>query len=123
MRTRAQGAANAITDVAEHFVDPFQVAQEEGQNGRRDPWLLLLRCANGHVYPHGGELLSAATERRGPVAERFASLVCVTVTQDGDEGINAVFHVRDFGRVAAAMKPCRRRPGWRRPTALAEWKT
>lgn len=85
-------------------------AGEYGENGRTaDPWLVLLECRNGHIYPHGGEYLAAATNGRGSAARALASLPCVEVLQDGADGINGKFHIRDFAAVAKVMKPRRRR--------------
>ena len=40
---------------------------------------------------------------------RLAELDCVSVTQDGEDGINATFHVEDVDVVAEVMKPRKRR--------------
>ena len=54
-------------------------------------------------------MLTASTSHRGPIAHRLANLPGVNVVQDGDDGLNAVFHVDDFDAVAEIMKPRRRR--------------
>jgi hypothetical protein len=83
---------------------------EHGQTTRADdPWLQVLLCQHGHIYPHGGDVLAASTNTRGGIARKLAALDCTTVVQDGSDGINATFHVRDFERVAELMKPRRRR--------------
>ena len=83
---------------------------DHGQKARReDPWLLVIRCHHGQIYPHGGELLGVSTDKRGGIAKRLAALDCVTVTQNGDDGINATFHVDDLAAVAVVIKPRRRR--------------
>jgi hypothetical protein len=90
-------------------LDPAHAA-EYGEGSRKDdPWLITIHCRYGHIYPYGGELLGASTERRGPVARRLADLSCVRVVQDGDDGVNVVFHVDDFNTVARNLKPRRRR--------------
>ena len=61
-------------------------------------------------YPHGGETLAASTDRRGSIAKRLAGLDCVTVVQDGDDGITAAFDVSDFDRIAEIIKPLKARP-------------
>jgi hypothetical protein len=107
--------ANCI-DLKESYGDRYKIRHEQsyqaerGKGGRRhDPWTLVILCRHGHVYPHGGDYLGASTDRRGPIAKQLAALECVRVGQDGDDGINAVFHVDDFDQVAAVMKPKRRR--------------
>ena len=105
-------------NLKQRFGDRFKVAYEEsyqadrGEHARaEDPWLMLVLCQGGEIYPHGGELLGVATKGRGSIAKRLASLDCVTVTQDGTDGINATFHVDDFDQVAEVMKPRKRRHG------------
>ena len=50
-------------------------AAEYGEGSRvHDPWLLTIPCRHGHIYPHGGELLGASTDRRGSIARRLAAL-------------------------------------------------
>jgi hypothetical protein len=103
-------------DLDEFFGRQFQVTNEEsyygelGEGGRlKDPWLRIIPCRHGHIYPHGGDYLGASTDHRGPVAGRLAALPSVRLVQDGDDGINVVFHVHDFDTVAEVMKPKRRR--------------
>ena len=107
---------NSCIDFDAKFGRRFQVSYEEsyyeerGESGRlKDPWLRIIPCRFGHHFPHGGSYLGASTTHRGPVASRLAALPCVRVVQDGDDGINVVFHVKYFDAVAAMMKPRRRR--------------
>jgi hypothetical protein len=102
-------------DLKVRFGDRFRVIHEEsyladhGERGRAcDPWLQLIPCRNGHIYPHGA-LLGASTNNRGPTARALAALPGVRVVQDGDDGINAVFPIAEFEAVAAILKPRRRR--------------
>jgi hypothetical protein len=85
--------------------DPAQPA-----DGKRadDPWLLVISCQRGHVYPHSATRLGIATDDRGPAAA-IARLPGVTIEQDGDDGINATFPPSLFNRVARIVKPRRRR--------------
>jgi hypothetical protein len=103
-------------DLKECFGNCYRVVAEESYRAERgdtarihDPWLLVIPCKYGHIYPHGGECLAASTTHRGPLANQLAALSCVRVVQDGDDGVNAVFHIDDFDQVAAVMKPKRRR--------------
>lgn len=103
-------------DLKERFGHKYKIgkdpayAAEYGPNAwTHDPWLLTLECRNGHIYPHGGDYLAAATRGRGTVATALAKLPCVEVVQDGADGINAKFHVKDFAAVADLMKPRRKR--------------
>jgi hypothetical protein len=74
-----------------------------------DPWLTIIPCRAGHIYPHGGDVLAAWTDRRGPVARKLARLPGVTVHQDGDDGLTVLFTVDRFPAVAEIMHPRRRR--------------
>jgi hypothetical protein len=103
-------------NLKERFGQRCRVLYEESrtaEHGSRshvaDPWLLVIPCRHGHIYPHGGDQLAASTNNRGAIAKRLAALPCVRVVQDGDDGINVVFHVDDFPAVAAIMKPKRLR--------------
>jgi len=107
---------NECIDLKEHFGNRYKVTHEEsyqaesGESGRlHDPWLLKIPCTNGHIYPHGSDFLAASTNHRRRVAKRLAALPGVEVRQDGDDGINVVFHVDDFEEVAAIMHPRRKR--------------
>jgi hypothetical protein len=102
-------------DLQERFGDRYKIGKdpsyfaEHGPNAwTHDPWLLLIRCERGEIYPHGGDYLAFATNGRGPSATKLAELACVEVLQDGDDGINGKFHVDHFREVAKLMRPRRR---------------
>lgn len=97
-------------NLREQFGERFRIEYDEAHRGRGDdPWLQVIPCLRGHIYPHGGELLGIATNSRGATAAALARLAGVVVVQDGDDGINATFPVAMFGRVAALVRPKRRR--------------
>ncbi len=103
-------------DLLERHGHRYKIGRDEayhadyGPNAwTHDPWLLTIECRNGQIYPHGGDYLAAATRTRGAVSTLLATLPGVEVVQDGADGINAKFHVRDFAAVAAVMKPRRKR--------------
>jgi len=102
-------------DLRERFGDRLKVEYEEGHRaeyGPRartdDPWLQVVPSRNGDIYPHGGDELAAYCERPG-IGKRLAALDCVRVHQHGDREITVVFDVADFDRVAAVLKPRKRR--------------
>jgi hypothetical protein len=103
-------------NLKEAFGDRFKVAYEEaylaeyGEGARRDdPWLQIILCQNGHICPWGGSSLAACTTTNGRVAAKLRRLPFVEIAQDGNDGINAVFDVAHFDRIAEIMKPRRRR--------------
>lgn len=88
----------------------YQLEYEESHRGKADePWLLLIPCQCGHIYPHSDKLLGVATNGRGSLTQKIARLPGVEVVQDGDDGINAVFPASLFAKVAAIVKPKRKR--------------
>jgi hypothetical protein len=94
----------------DHYKIGCDTAQSVGRGSRLDdPWLLVVRCRWGHVYVHGRDRLGVATNTRGNAARQISSIPGVRVLQDADDGINAVFPVELFERVAAIVKPLRRR--------------
>jgi hypothetical protein len=98
------------------FGKQYRVCYEESyyaQYGPRartdDPWLQIIPCRYGHIYPHGGDLLAASTNKAGLTARRLKALAGVTVHQDGDDGVTVLFPIEMFPAVAALMHPKRRR--------------
>jgi hypothetical protein len=107
---------NQPPNLNELYGDRFRVTSEEsltaerGENARNtDPWLMIIPCMNGHIFPWGGEMLGASTHRPGRVVATLAKLSFVQVVQDGSDGANVAFPVTEFEAVAAIMKPRRRR--------------
>lgn len=103
-------------DLKSRYGDRFRVVSEEsltaerGENPRStDPWLQIIPCTNGHIFPWGGEKLGASTDRAGRVATALAKLPFVQVVQYGSDGANVTFPLTEFDAVAAIMKPRRRR--------------
>ena len=98
-------------NLKESFGDVFKVEHEESHGDARtdDPSLQQIPCQHGHIFPHGGDLLAASTNNSGVVANKLRRMPGVNVHQDGDDGINVVFDVGLFAKVAEVMKPRRRR--------------
>jgi hypothetical protein len=103
-------------DLKARFGREYRVRYEEsyyaeyGPNAlTRDPWYMIIPGKYGHVYPHGGELLGAATDKAGIIARKLRKLPGVRVSQDGDDGINALFSVALIPQVADLLKLRRRR--------------
>jgi hypothetical protein len=71
------------------------------------PWLMELRCHRGKVYPWGGELLQAWTDRRRTGAQ-LRALPCVLHAKGDDETVIR-FYVDHIEAVLAVLKPYRRR--------------
>ena len=98
------------------FGKRFRVRYEEsyyaqyGPHARTDdPWLQIIPCDMGHIYPHGGDMLAASTNKPGPTVRKLKALPGVIVHQDGSDGANILFHIDQFDAVAEIMRPKRRR--------------
>ena len=78
---------------------------------QEEPWLQQIPCDKGHIDAYGGEFLEACTNTRGGTAVKLMRLPFIDRgrSMDGDDGVNAVFHVDHFDEVAAIMRPKRRR--------------
>jgi hypothetical protein len=89
--------------------DPSYEAEAPQVRGRERAWLTIIPCQHGHVFPHGGRLLAASTDRVGGISRKLVAMDCCEVHQDGDDGVTVTFDVADFARVFAVMKPKRTR--------------
>ena len=103
-------------NLKELFGDRFKLDVDEGfyaerPEFRRDEevWLTHILCQHGHIGVWGDDLLVACTNSAGSVAKRLAALSFTTVVQDGSDGLNATFPVEHFDKVAAIIKPRKRR--------------
>jgi hypothetical protein len=78
---------------------------------KRDPWHMQIPCrAKGvTIYPHGGNLLALECDGHYSIARRIAGLPGVTLYQDGCGEKTYLFPLSMFKRIAAIVKPKRRR--------------
>jgi hypothetical protein len=73
------------------------------------PWLKIIPCRYGHIFPHGGTVLAASVDGRPKIAGTLRRLPCCRVHQDGDFGeLTVIFDFVDFDQVAKIMRPHRR---------------
>ncbi len=104
-------------NLKEQFGRRFRVEHEEsyvaehGENAfRDDPWLQIIPCRYGHIFPHGDDTLAVSVDGHPNVAGKIRRLACCRIHQDGDFGeLTALFNLADFDRVARIMHPRRRR--------------
>lgn len=88
----------------------WRIDVEESASGRRnDPWLFVVPCQNGHLFPAGPDLIGAATNRPGAIVRRLRTIPGVVVEADGTDGANVVFPRSAVRAVARVMKPRSRR--------------
>ena len=74
-----------------------------------DPWMMLIPCERGVIYPFGGKSLCVEVIGRPVTANRLAALPCCKMIVDGEAETAFRFDVQDFAQVAAHVKPRRRR--------------
>lgn len=103
-------------NLRERFGERFKVRYEESyqaQHGPRawvdDPWLQIILCRYGHVFPYGGNRLAVFVDGHPFVAGMFRRLRCCKVETIGDGGeLTASFDVGDFDQVAEIIQPRKR---------------
>src|SRR5262249_48881601 len=71
------------------------------------PWLMEIPCRRGRIYPKGGEILQAVSDRPS-IRKQLRGLSCVLSVR-GDLEVVVTFHVEDAEQVFALLKPYRRR--------------
>ena len=91
--------------------------EDPSYEGSRDWWHKTIVCKHGHISPNGGnELLVSTDNRWDPVKMRYrqsgvtkAIMECdvCRVVQDADDGVNAVFDVKDWKEVFQLMRAIR----------------
>ena len=103
-------------DLKELFGETYRLDVDESYYAERpefrhqeEPWLTHIICRHGHIGVWGGNLLFASTNTRGTMAKQLKALRCVQVVQDGSDGVNVTFDLKDFDKVARVMAPKRRR--------------
>ena len=116
-RTPSRAAGPKCIDVRALGRFKVRPSGDHVRGSRIDPWNLEILCHKGKIYPHGGTRLQAYTDRR-MARVALKALDCVQVHQDGDRETTVIFEVGAFERVAAVLRPRKRRPAplWLRNT-------
>jgi hypothetical protein len=76
-------------------------------------------CKYGTIYPYGGELLAVECDYHNGIAARLTALG-LRHSQYGDYEHTFIFHVNDWAKVAAVVKPRLRRQTGRSAEELAK---
>ena len=71
-----------------------------------DPWMMLIPCQRGVIYPHGGNRLAVEIDGRPISVKRLEVLGCTELVQDGDSEKTFTFDVVDFAKVAKEHSTC-----------------
>ena len=107
---------NDCVNLKERFGDRFKVELEEAHRAEtvdrptEAPWLMVIPCDHGHIYPHGDSILSAYSDRPG-ARKKLKGMACCTIHQEGEKEVTVNFDVKDFDQVAEVMKPRKRNKG------------
>lgn len=88
--------------------DPSIHAEAPALRAAAEPWLVVVPCRFGEIFPHGSGTLAAYCMGRTARAD-LEALRCGRVVQRGDFELVVAFGVNDFEKVAAVMRPRRRR--------------
>jgi hypothetical protein len=91
------------------FVVRFDPAYEFQEGSEDRAWAMMLRSRFGVIFPFGGHRLAVEVEGRPSIRKRLDSLKCCKRYIAGERFGCWLFHVRDFERVAAVVKPARKR--------------
>jgi hypothetical protein len=106
------GAEYKITHDPVCYRDPKQPHIQP--ESKRDPWLYVLPCRYGTIYPHGRDTLAAEVGDHGRILLKLGELPGVV-----RRGETVLFPVSLFPRVAEIVKPKRRRRCHLSPEQLA----
>ena len=73
-------------NLKERFGRRFRIAYEESYCAERgdgaradDPWLMIVPCRYGHIFPYGSNLLAASVNAHSNVAGALRRLPCCRV--------------------------------------------
>ena len=87
--------------------DPAYTAKGR-PHAQRDPWMMVLPCRYGTIYPEGRRYLRIDLVRHNQIARRLASLLDCAIVNDGDDEKTVHFPLKRFSDVAAIVRPNRR---------------
>lgn len=101
-------------NLKELYGDKYKIghdpAAELEPNGRKDPWLFIIPCRYGHIYPYSDKLLAVWAEGRiirQRIRRRFPKLENPNWGDDGEAIF--LFPVVMFDGIAEIVKPKRKR--------------
>lgn len=93
------------------FGDRFKISNDPAAryepNSRNDPWLFIIPCKFGEIYPHSGDKLAVMVcgNRKVPETRNLG----LSVHQDGDTEAVFLFTPGQFDQVAEVVQPRKKR--------------
>jgi hypothetical protein len=95
-------------DLRAHFGRRWRIALDEAARGRwRDPWLFIIPCRHGHLFPVDDQRVGASSDHPGAIARKLRAIPGAEVLADGDDGVNVAVPLGQVADVARIMKPRR----------------
>ncbi len=101
-------------DLRQTFPGQYRFGWDEAYRAERSefraveaPWLTIIPCKFGKIYPHGGRKLGAYCNAGGAKRKELEALPCVQVTQGGGADCPEVivtFDVADIELIADVLK-------------------
>lgn len=88
--------------------DPAYSAKHR-QRENLDPWMMVIPCRRGEIYPFEGTRLAVNVEGHSVTRKALRKLPCCEPYQQGDDFESFLFDAADFGAVAALVLPRKRR--------------
>jgi hypothetical protein len=73
-----------------------------------DPWVFIIPCKYGTVYPHGGGYLAIDIDHHPVVSRQVGDLPGCELIQDGDQEKTLRFHAKHLKIVAGIVHPYRK---------------
>ena len=117
-KSKEEGSSSkrACVNLRAQFGKWYRVTYEDSYHQERaefrseeEPWLQIIPCRLGHIFPWGGHWLGASLDGHRKIATRMKKKKFLEVVQQGDDdGTTFRFHMDDFARVAKIMRPHRR---------------
>lgn len=80
-------------------------AEKQDFRTEEEPWLQIIPCQHGHVFPHGGQQLAWSSRTTGSIASKVLALPFVIPHQQGDDGVTVLFDAQHLEEIAAIVKP------------------
>jgi hypothetical protein len=95
-------------DLRAHFGRRWRIALDEAARGHwRDPWLFIIPCRYGHLFPVDDQRIGAASDHPGAIARKLRAIPGAEVLADGDDGVNVAVPLGNVADVARILKPRR----------------
>lgn len=99
-------------DLQERFGDRYRIGFDPAYDprGRKhlDPWMMLIPCRFGTIYPSGGDKLRVDIDGHVKLAKKVATIAGCRLVQDGDDEKTFEFPANLFNAVAKIVKPRRK---------------